>query len=121
MYKVSIEGGSMGELITNMDALLTAMKQSGKNETVTDPVPVAAQQTPTTSQAAPISTAVPTQTPSYTLDQLERAGVALLDAGRGGELISLLNSQFGISNTQQLPQERYGEFATAIRGLGAKI
>jgi len=64
---------------------------------------------------------VPTaQAPAYTLDQLAQAAAVLRDAGKLPQLQGLLQ-QFGIQSMQQLPPERYGEFATALRGMGAKI
>lgn len=43
-----------------------------------------------------------------------------MDAGRIGELQGLLQ-QFGVPALTQLPTEHYGEFATRLRALGAKI
>jgi hypothetical protein len=40
--------------------------------------------------------------------------------GRQQELIGLLQS-FGVQALTQMPPNRYGEFATALRGLGAQI
>lgn len=65
-------------------------------------------------------TTVPTTAQSYTLEQLAVAATPLMDAGRGAELTALLQ-QFGVSALTQLPRERYGEFATALRALGARI
>ena len=64
--------------------------------------------------------AVPTAVPTYTLDQLAVAATPLMDAGRRNEIVSLL-SQFGVAALTQLPQEAYGSFATALRGMGANI
>lgn len=77
----------------------------------TAPAPVA----PTAAPIAPTSPA-----PTYTLDQLAQAAAVLRDAGKLPQLQNLLQ-QFGVQSMQQLPPERYGEFATALRGLGAKI
>ncbi len=73
------------------------------------PAPVAAP------PAAP--TALP---PTYAFDDLARAASTLMDAGKQQELVGLLGS-FGVQALTQLPKDRYGEFATALRGLGAKI
>jgi hypothetical protein len=35
--------------------------------------------------------------------------------------IQQLFQQFGIQQLTALPKERYGEYATALRGLGVKI
>lgn len=77
--------------------------------------------TPTASAASttPVQ-AVPTSAPSYTVDDLSRAASPLIDAGKQTDLVNLL-AQFGVQAVTQLPKERYGEFATALRSLGAKI
>lgn len=67
--------------------------------------------------AAPV---VPTTTKEYTVDDLARAAIPLMDAGGQQVLVGLL-SQFGVATLPQLPKEQYGAFATALRGLGAKI
>ena len=70
----------------------------------------------------PVSTAVPTSAKEYTADELAQAAIPLLDAGIGGQkaLMDLL-ARFGVQGIPQLPREQYGAFATALRGLGAKI
>lgn len=82
----------------------------------TPPVQQMAPVTPPPVQQAPVQTA----TPSYTADDLARAAMTLMDSGRQGDLINLL-AQFGTEALTQLPQEQYGAFATALRGLGAPI
>ena len=82
-------------------------------------VPVAQQPViqPPVQQPATVPTA---QAPTYTLDQLAQAAAVLRDAGKLPQLQGLLQ-QFGIQSMLQLPPERYGEFATALRAMGAKI
>ena len=63
---------------------------------------------------------VPTTAASYTADDLAIAAMALMDSGHQQELISLLQS-FGVAALPELKPEQYGVFATALRGLGAKI
>lgn len=64
--------------------------------------------------------AVPTSQQTYTLDDLARAGMTLMDSGRQADLQGLLK-QFGVEALPALPQGQYGAFATALRGLGAQI
>jgi hypothetical protein len=70
-------------------------------------------------QIAPPPT-VPTTAPSYTMEQLAVAATQLMDAGKRNELVQLLQS-FGAPALTALPKEQYGEFATQLRGMGAKI
>lgn len=63
---------------------------------------------------------VPTTAPSYTLDDLTKAAIPLMDSGRQPELLQLIQS-FGVEALPSLRPEQYGAFATALRGLGAQI
>lgn len=64
------------------------------------------------------TTAAPQQ---YSFDQLAVALSNLCaNAGKQPEVHALLN-QFGVTALFDLPKERYGEFATALRGIGGVI
>ena len=65
-------------------------------------------------------TPVQTEVHNYTLDELSKAAVQLMDAGKQAELVSLINT-FGVMSMPELPKERYGEFAVALRELGAQL
>lgn len=83
------------------------------------PVTAPAQATSVPVQTAPVQPVPTTQQP-YTLDDLASAAMTLMDAGRMADLQQLLAS-FGVEALPALPQARYGEFATALRGMGAQI
>ena len=83
--------------------------------------PAAVPVTPT--PAAAVVPTVPTApAPQITLAQLSKAGADLLTTNPEAmpQLMGLLQ-QFGVQDVAQLPPERIGAFATAMRGLGAKI
>ncbi len=94
------------------------------------PVPAAPQQEIPTQQAPPQNTTampqtnaaspIQTATNTYSMDDLTKAAVMLMDTGRQADLLNLL-SQFRVESLPALPQEQYGAFATALRGLGAQI
>lgn len=63
---------------------------------------------------------VPTAAPAYTQEELMRAASALMDAGQMAQLQQVMASM-GVSAFTELPKERYGEFAMAIKALGAKL
>lgn len=84
-------------------------------KTVVKPTAPVVEDTPT--EAA----TVPTAAPTYTLIELGNAAKAILDAGNVEKLKALLTNQFGVKALTELAPERYGEFATAIRAMGAKI
>ena len=82
-------------------------------------VPTGAPTAPTGAQA--YQTGVPVAPgPQYTVDQIMQAGATLMDAGRVDELVNLLHT-FGVQAVTDLKPEQMGAFATALRGLGAKI
>lgn len=85
--------------------------------------PTAASPSSPAAGSPPPAPQVPTSpAPGYTLEQLSRAGAALIaaDPGKREQLIALLH-QFGVEATTQLPPEQYGAFATALRGMGAAV
>jgi len=78
-------------------------------------------QTPPPAQnMTPVSGVPLSQPPQYTFDQIQKAGATLMDAGRVDDLMNLLHS-FGVNAITDLRPELLGAFATALRGLGAKI
>ena len=104
------------------------------NPTPAPAVPVAAPTAPTApaptnaapvapvASAAPVAPApaVPVTAPTYTLNQISRAGAALVDAGRMDALLGLL-AKFGVAAVTQLQPDQFGVFATELRALGAQI
>lgn len=82
----------------------------------TAPATLAPQQPEAPATPAPL----PTASTSYSMDQLAVAATQLMDAGKRNELLQLLAS-FGVNALTELPKEQYGNFATQLRGLGAKI
>lgn len=83
----------------------------------------AATPAPTAPPAMPAPsapTAAPTTAPVYTVDQIAKAGAELAQAGKMPQLMALLQ-QYGVQAVTQLRPEQYGEFATALRGLGAQL
>ena len=69
----------------------------------------------------PAAPAVPTApAKKYTLDELLAATAPLMDAGKISELQALMQ-KFGVPSMMEIPEERYGELATALRVLGAEL
>lgn len=83
--------------------------------------PVTPEQPVSTMPTAAVTPAVvPTSTPSYTRDDLARAAMTLMDKGGMVQLQQLLTS-YGCETLQQLTEDQFGSFATALRGMGAQI
>ena len=81
------------------------------------PVPTT-QATPTAPPVNPVPTA--TATPTYTMEQLAVAATGLIDAGKMQDVQNTL-ATLGAQTLMDLPQEKYGEFASAIKAIGAVI
>ena len=87
------------------------------------PVAPAAAPAPTEQPAAPVAkapAAVPVTAPTYTVDQIARAGVSLVDAGKMEQLLALL-ARYGVAAVTQLQPDQFGAFADELRALGAQI
>ena len=90
------------------------------------PQPVAptepTQQVPQAPVQAPQAPQAPVQTQilTYTQQDLALAATQLMDSGKQADVLNLIAS-FGVQALTQLPQEQFGNFATALRTLGAKI
>lgn len=69
---------------------------------------------------APVQTAVPTTAKTYTLEDLQRASGALVQAGKIQQLQGLLQ-QFNAVSLAHLAQENFGACALKLRELGADI
>lgn len=75
-----------------------------------------------TAQTAPTVSPVPTATatPTYSMEQLAVAATGLIDAGKMQDVQNTLVS-LGAQTLMDLPQEKYGEFASVIKAMGAVI
>ena len=90
------------------------------------PAPAAPVVNPTTPvQPTAPTTAAPTApvaapAESYTVEELSRAGAALIDAGKMPQLLALLG-KFGVQAVTQLPKEAYSAFGAELKALGAQL
>lgn len=83
------------------------------------PIAQPAQATPAPQQPAQAAP-TPIAEHTYTAEELQVAAVALVDKGMMVQLQGLLQ-QFEVNSLPELPAEKYGAFATALRGMGAQI
>lgn len=104
------------------------------NAIVNEPAPVAQPVAPAPAAPAPVQApvlqpapAAPIQTavlaaPArvYTLPELQAACAPLMDQGKLNELQQVVAS-FGVSSLLDIPAARYGELATKLRELGARL
>lgn len=100
--------------------------QSAPVTPVAQPAPATLVQTTPAEQTVPVTPAqpamstVPTTERTYSLDELANAAMTLMDKGMQNQLQELLAS-YGVEALPALPREMYGNFATALRGMGANI
>lgn len=101
------------------------MATTATSGTVNVPVaPVAAAPTTSAVPAAPqapqppVAPAAPTSAPQYDFNQIATATMQLQEAGHN---LYEIWAPFGITALNQLPKERYAEYAAALRQRGAKI
>lgn len=88
-----------------------------------EPQPVASPAPQPVAPSTPVQTAAPLPTasaPQYTREELMTAAAPLMDAGKLAELAAL-TQQLGVQSLSDLPEERFNDFATGIRALGARI
>lgn len=95
------------------------MPPVGQTAPVAMPVPPASPPA-AAAPTAPMPTAPLADPPKFTIDEVAKAGGEFAQAGHRQELVNLLQ-QFGVQAVTQLRPEQIGPFATALRGLGAKI
>ena len=83
----------------------------------TEPVAPAPQPAEPEAPKAPVAPA-----PTYTLEQVSRAGAELIsaDSGKLPQLRELLQ-KYGIPAVSELKPDQLGSFATELRALGAQI
>ena len=112
-----------------------ALQSTPPPATPSQPTPVAAPQPMTApipaatavNAAAPVQrqeplpTGIPTQVPTYTVQDLCLACRPLMEAGKQAELQALL-TEFGASaGIAAIPENRRSDFAARIRNLGGQI
>lgn len=83
---------------------------------------------PPKAEAAPAAKAespqpVPTTARTYTREEVARAAVALMEQDRDKYLPQLqaLTQQFGAAALTEVPADKLGDYAAALRQMGAKI
>lgn len=134
VFTIQIEAATIQEAMEQLQRMQAPASQPSTPLPPTTFAPAPEPATPTTvpiNRTTPIEptaaiqqqppTAVPTAAPkTYTEDELMRAAAALMDAGKMNDIQQVLMSM-GAQTFSQLPLARYGEFAMALKGLGAKL
>ena len=82
------------------------------------PTPEPVTQTP---EPAPTPEPVPTTPATYTLDELQRAAVGLMDKGMSSTDLVAMLGEFGVQAITEVPADQFGAFAMKLREKGAEI
>lgn len=110
---------NVGSISTqNISSVPTNINQPAQE--IQNVVPITPVQNTAPVQTQPVQTAVPTTAKTYTLEDLQRASGALVQAGKIQQLQGLLQ-QFNAVSLAHLAQENFGAFALKLRELGADI
>lgn len=110
---------NVGSISTqNISSVPTSVSQPVQE--IQNVVPITPAQNTAPVQTQPVQTAVPTTAKTYTLEDLQRASGALVQAGKIQQLQGLLQ-QFNAVSLAHLAQENFGAFALKLRELGADI
>lgn len=110
---------NVGSISTqNISSVPTNINQPAQE--IQNAVPITPAQNTAPVQTQPVQTAVPTAAKTYTLEDLQRASGALVQAGKIQQLQGLLQ-QFNAVSLAHLAQENFGAFALKLRELGADI
>lgn len=96
-----------------------------ESDTETTPAAPATPATPA-APAAPAASAAPASVPlaappKFTFDQLAQAGASLCQTPEGQKKAQDVLKQFNIQSLKDLLEQRYGEFALALRQAGAAL
>lgn len=96
--------------------------QQGEDKTTTDNAPMPTVPTVQTAPATEPSVApqVPTEKKSYTINELQKAAILLMDKGLMSTLSELL-ARFGVTALPELQPSQFDTFALELRKLGAQI
>lgn len=116
-------GAMTAELHPDMDAITPKAEASAPAPAVTaSPAPAPTPEpAPAPKAPEPPVAAVPTApAKDYSLDELLTATAPLMDAGKISELQALMQ-KYGVASMMEISKERYGELATDLRALGARI
>lgn len=116
------QGYAQPQMMPSQSGFATSQPVTGQqvpvmNQPVVPTAPVQQPVMPAAQQGMVPTTAVAQE---YTQDQLAVACAGLVNQGKQQRLMQILQG-FGVAALTDLPKERYGELATAIRAEGAVI
>ena len=104
-------------LSESLKNILISTQAAGAQVNAPSPMPV---QAPVAVSAPAPATVVPTTVKKYTLAELQAACAPLMDMGKMAELQDLMG-KYNVIALNDIPEERYGELATDLRAMGARL
>ena len=130
--KVTVNLLGLPDAINNLANALSGVKENAEStqeKAVMTVAPVVAEETPAvkkekaeaTPEEKPVEQPAAAPAKKYTFKTSSRAGAALCTSGKTEQLVSLLNSKYGVAAITMLDESRYGELAEDLIALGATI
>ena len=104
------------------EEMITFAKQilEGSQAPVAAQAPAAIPSFPNTAPSTPVTQTVPTQIPTYNMDQIAVAAMQLKDSGRLEEFRQLL-ARFGVAALTQLQPNQLPELVVELQKMGVKL
>lgn len=116
-----IESGSLKKVVSDMEGVTVRIEGERTKGQLANEAPAQATPTaeaPTAKEPAPT---VPTSAKTYTLDEMAKAAVSLMDAGKQDQLLKVLNEDFHVQSMPELTRDQYPAFTIKLREMGADI
>ena len=114
MYELKITFNSEQELLAYL-----AGRQNTPQPEPQQPAQQIAQ--PVEQSQQPATPTQPTQTKTYTADELARAAAPLMDKPEGLQMLQELLAYYGVVSLMDLPKDQYADFAEKLRNLGVEV
>ena len=111
--EITINCPELGELATAIKALAASTKPAAESK----PAPEAKKAAKKSAEPQPAEAPVEQV---YTMEHLVSAARKLVDEGKQIELQQLLQT-YGAPSVVMIPKDRFGDFAAALRGMGAEL
>ncbi len=118
-HTVCNQNGANNQHIENA-GVLNIDHSTVKEEAPENPTTPANAEAASAAQTVPVTTSSPSEGKSYTLDDLSKAGAALVDQGKMPQLLELLK-KYGVQAITQLDASVYPAFVEEMKALGAQL
>ena len=122
----ALAGGTLAALVQQCsygDCSIKPVEEKAPTpEPTSEPPTPPVAQTPVAPEPEPVAPEpVPTTPATYSLDDLQRAAVGLMDKGMSSTDLVAMLGEFGVQAITEVPADQFGAFAMKLREKGAEI